>query len=270
LSAFDKRVTDALVNEEVWTAGHPLSYNAEYKFDGLAVSLRYEEGRLVRAVTRGDGYEGEDITSNIRTIAAIPLRLLDNDDYLPQVLEVRGEVLMNRTDFERLNEAQVERGEKPFANPRNAAPGSLRQLDPRITAQRPLRFFAYGWGAIQLAQPEQGAIPFAPEDELQGLPYATQAEMLDWLLALGLPVNAHRQVLTGPQALIDYYQQTAEERAGLPFEIDGLVYKVNQLELQQVLGYVSRAPRYAIAHKFPAQEATTRLLAIEVQVGRTG
>lgn len=252
LSAFDKRVADALVNEGVWTAGQPLSYNAEYKFDGLAVSLRYEHGRLVRAVTRGDGYEGEDITSNIRTIAAIPLRLLDNDDYLPQVLEVRGEVLMNRTDFERLNEAQVERGEKPFANPRNAAAGSLRQLDPRITAQRPLRFFVYGWG------------------EIDSLPYENQSEMLDWLLRLGLPVNAHRRVLTGVQALQEYYQETAEVRADLPFEIDGLVYKVNELELQTVLGYVSRAPRYAVAHKFPAQEATTRLLAIEVQVGRTG
>ena len=271
LLAFDKRIREALVKANAWTAGQPLSYNAEYKFDGLAVSLRYEQGQLVQAVTRGDGYEGEDITSNIRTIAAIPLQLmLDKTPYPPEILEVRGEVLMNRADFEILNQQQIERQEKPFANPRNAAAGSLRQLDPRITAQRPLRFFAYGWGAIQLAQPEQGAIPFAPEDELQGLPYATQAEMLDWLLALGLPVNAHRQVLTGPQALIDYYQQTAEERAGLPFEIDGLVYKVNQLELQQVLGYVSRAPRYAIAHKFPAQEATTRLLAIEVQVGRTG
>ncbi|HLS16761.1 MAG TPA: NAD-dependent DNA ligase LigA [Paenalcaligenes sp.] len=252
LSAFDKRVTDALVKEGVWTAGQPLSYNAEYKFDGLAVSLRYEQGRLVRAVTRGDGYEGEDITSNIRTIEAIPLRLLDNDEYLPEVLEVRGEVLMNRADFERLNEAQVQRGEKPFANPRNAAAGSLRQLDPRITAQRPLRFFVYGWG------------------EIDRLPYDTQSEMLDWLLRLGLPVNAHRQVLTGVQALQDYYQETAAQRATLPFEIDGLVYKVNELELQAVLGYVSRAPRYAVAHKFPAQEATTELLSIEVQVGRTG
>src|SRR5699024_7048216 len=216
--------------EGVWTAGQPLSYNAEYKFDGLAVSLRYERCRVVRAVTRGDGYEGEDITSNIRTIAAIPLRLLDNDDYLPQVLEVRGEVLMNRTDFERLNEAQVERGEKPFANPRNAAAGSLRQLDPRITAQRPLRFFVYGWG------------------EIASLPYENQSEMQDWLLRLQLPAHAHRRVLTRLQALQEYHQETAEVRADPPFDIHGLVYKVHEHEQQPLLGYVSHAPRYAVAH----------------------
>ncbi len=251
LSAFDKRVTEALVKAGRWTAGKPLSYNAEYKFDGLAVSVRYEHGQLVRAVTRGDGYQGEDITANIRTISSIPLRLFPAD-YVPSVLEVRGEVLMNRDDFERLNEAQIQRGEKPFANPRNAAAGSLRRLDPRITAQRPLRFFAYGWG------------------EIERLPYRTQAEMLNWLLSLGLPVNAHRAVLTGVEALQAYYEKAEAQRAELPFEIDGLVYKVNDLELQSVLGYVSRAPRFAVAYKFPAQEATTQLLAIEVQVGRTG
>jgi len=253
LVAFDKRVRDALVNDGLLLAGQAVSYNAEYKFDGLAVSLRYEQGALVHAVTRGDGYEGEDITSNIRTIAAIPLRLYAQDGgWLPEVLEVRGEVLMNRADFERLNAEQVKRQEKPFANPRNAAAGSLRQLDPRITAQRPLRFFAFGWG------------------EIDRLPYTTQAQMLDWLQTLGLPVNAHRRVLTGPNELVAYYDETAAEREQLPFEIDGLVYKVNELEWQEALGYVSRAPRYAIAHKFPAQEATTQLLAIEVQVGRTG
>lgn len=271
LAAFDKRVTDALIKAGLWPAGQPLSYNAEYKFDGLAVSLRYEQGVLVSALTRGDGFEGEDITSNIRTIEAIPLRLMSEGSlFLPEVLEVRGEVFMNRGDFERLNEQQVQRQEKPFANPRNAAAGSLRQLDPRITAQRPLRFYAYGWGEVRLQNAEGQTAAWAEDEEFIGLPYETQAEMLDWLLSLGLPVNAHRKILTGLDQLIEFYQAAAVEREHLPFEIDGLVYKVNRLDLQQALGYVSRAPRYSVAHKFPAQEATTKLLDIEVQVGRTG
>lgn len=271
LTAFDKRVTDALIKAGLWSAATPLSYNAEYKFDGLAVSIRYEQGQLVRALTRGDGYEGEDITSNIRTIEAVPLRLLtDEAHFVPEVLEVRGEVLMNRADFERLNEQQIQRGEKPFANPRNAAAGSLRQLDPRITAQRPLRFFAYGWGEVRLSEGSGQTDAWAEDEEFRGLPYDTQAKMLDWLLSLGLPVNAHRRILTGVDQLMAFYQEAAAQRAHLPFEIDGLVYKVNRLDLQQALGYVSRAPRYSVAHKFPAQEATTTLLDIEVQVGRTG
>jgi len=272
LIAFDKRVVDALVRANEWVAGQPISYNAEYKFDGLAVSLRYEQGRLVRAVTRGDGYEGEDITSNIRTIEAIPLKLFENkNEPLPAVLEVRGEVFMNRDDFERLNEAQIKRAEKPFANPRNAAAGSLRQLDPRITAQRPLRFFAYGWGEVRMVREQSNETEGLDSiNEFAGLPYDTQSEMLQWLLSLGLPVNSHRKVLTGVDELLAFYQEVENSRDSLPFEIDGLVYKVNQLRLQAVLGYVSRAPRYAVAHKFPAQEATTKLLQIEVQVGRTG
>src|SRR5690625_111764 len=271
LTAFDKRVTDALIKAGLWPAGQALSYNAEYKFDGLAVSIRYEEGQLVRAVTRGDGFEGEDITSNIRTIEAVPLRLLTDDClFTPAVLEVRGEVFMNRADFERLNEQQLARQERLFANPRNAAAGSLRQLDPRITAQRPLRFYAYGWGEVRLHNAQGQTAAWAEDEEFVGLPYETQAEMLDWLLSLGLPVNAHRKVLTGVEQLLEFYEAAAVAREGLPFEIDGLVYKVNRLDLQQALGYVSRAPRYAVAHKFPAQEATTQLLDIEVQVGRTG
>lgn len=259
LYAFDKRVGDLLRADGV-LQNQAVSYNAEYKFDGLAVSLRYEHGLLVRGATRGDGVMGEDITSNVRTISSIPLRLQGDPQQWPSVLEVRGEVLMWHSDFERLNQTQTQRGEKAFVNPRNAAAGSLRQLDPRITAQRPLRFFAYGWGEIR----------FGEETSVAAEPFTTQSKMLDWLAQLGFPVDAHRRVLQGAEALFQFYQQTEQVRATLPYEIDGVVYKVNNLAQQDILGYVARAPRFAVAHKFPAQEMTTRLLGIEVQVGRTG
>jgi DNA ligase (NAD+) len=222
---------------------------AEFKFDGLAISLRYEQGQLVQAATRGDGRTGEDVTSNIRTLRSVPLKLRGD---FPAVLEVRGEVLINRQDFERLNQTQQSRGEKIFVNPRNAAAGSLRQLDPRITAKRPLRFFAYGWG------------------ENSAAPLTSHAQMLTWFEHLGLPVNAERKNLKGAKGLLEFYAEIGARRAQLPFDIDGVVYKVNALAAQEVLGYVARAPRFAVAHKFPAQEETTVLLDIEVQVGRTG
>lgn len=268
LRAFDKRITDLLQAEGVVSATQSVAYNAEYKFDGLAVSLRYEHGLLVRASTRGDGYTGEDITSNVRTIKSVPLRLQRTDQPWPEVLEVRGEVLINHADFEALNNAQQSRGERLFANPRNAAAGSLRQLDPRITAQRPLRFYAYGWGEIRFAATEQADLFAAAMPRVE--PYSTQAEMLDWLQQLGFPVDAHRRVISGVEALMQFYEQTAEQRARLDYEIDGVVYKVNRLDYQELLGFVARAPRFAIAHKFPAQEATTQLMDISVQVGRTG
>lgn len=247
--AFDKRVADTLAGAGLADADGQVEYVAELKFDGLAVSIRYENGRYVQAATRGDGQTGEDITANIRTLRSVPLRL--SGDY-PQVLEVRGEVLMNRRDFERLNEAQQQRSEKIFVNPRNAAAGSLRQLDPRITARRPLRFFAYGWG------------------EITDMPRSHHAAMLDWLGELSLPVNTFREVVKGADGLLAFYERTGIARVDLPFDIDGVVYKVNSLAAQDVLGYVARAPRFATAHKFPAQEETTTLLDIEVQVGRTG
>lgn len=258
LYAFDKRIAELLRAEGV-IQNQAIEYNAEYKFDGLAVSLRYENGLLVQGATRGDGLTGEDITSNVRTISSIPLRLQGEAEHWPAVLEVRGEVLMHRADFEALNQAQLRRGEKIFVNPRNAAAGSLRQLDPRITAQRPLRFFAYGWGEIQVT----GA---APHTE----PYPTQSAMLDWLRQLGFAVDTHRRVLQGAAALQQFYNDTEQNRSELPYEIDGVVYKVNVLAQQELLGYVARAPRFAVAHKFPAQEMTTKLLSIDVQVGRTG
>tara|TARA_R110000850_G_scaffold277133_1_gene423329 strand:- start:106425 stop:108467 length:2043 start_codon:yes stop_codon:yes gene_type:complete len=249
IQAFDRRVTDGLLGSGLLKDGEHVAYHAEYKFDGLAVNLRYEAGRLVQAATRGDGQEGEDITSNIRTLRSVPLQLKQG---YPSVLEVRGEVFINIRDFQRLNESQQARGEKVFVNPRNAAAGSLRQLDPRITARRPLRFFAYGWGEI--------------DADLR----ATQAEMLDWFDKLGLPVNRDREVVKGAQGMLDFYGNVGQRRTSLPFDIDGVVYKVNSLEAQEVLGFVARAPRFAIAHKFPAQEETTVLLGIDIQVGRTG
>jgi len=247
--AFDKRVTDTLRAAGMVGQDQAVEYMAECKFDGLAISLRYEKGLLVQAATRGDGRVGEDVTSNIRTLRSVPLKLQGD---VPEVLEVRGEVLMYRSDFDALNEAQQARGEKIFVNPRNAAAGSLRQLDPRITARRPLRFFAYGWGQIQ------------------GAGLQSQAGALEWFESLGLPVNRDRALLRGAEQLLDYYQRMSQRRVALPFDIDGVVYKVNALDAQEVLGYVARAPRYAVAHKFPAQEETTLLMGIEVQVGRTG
>jgi DNA ligase (NAD+) len=244
VAAFDRRVREGLEQEEV-------EYLAEPKFDGLAISLSYEQGKFVRGATRGDGYTGEDVTPNLRTVKSIPLHL--RGDALPALLEVRGEVLMYRRDFEALNERQRAKGEKEFANPRNAAAGSLRQLDSRVTAARPLRFFAYATGVIEGAA-------------LQDSHSAAE----DWLQSLGLPVCPERRVVRAAQGLTGFYEQMGERRAGLPYEIDGVVYKVNSLAAQQRLGFVSRAPRFAIAHKYPAQEANTEVLAIEVQVGRTG
>jgi len=246
--AFDVRVREALARAGVEQAR--VAYACEPKFDGLAVNLRYEQGRIVLAATRGDGMVGEDVTPNVRTIHAVPLRL---KGAAPPVLEVRGEVLMFKRDLQRLNERARAAGEKEFANPRNAAAGSLRQLDPKVTARRRLHFFAYGLGEISGGQ--------EPE---------THWATLDWLEQLGLPVTDLRRVVHGIDELLDYYRAIAATRDQLPYDIDGVVYKVNERRLQDVLGFVSRAPRFAVAHKFPAQEAITRLVDIDVQVGRTG
>jgi DNA ligase (NAD+) len=229
----------------------PVEYDAELKFDGLAISLRYEDGRLAVAATRGDGEVGEDVTRNIHTIRAIPLRLAGKRP--PAVLEVRGEVYMSRKDFTRLNERQEAAGLRTFINPRNTAAGAVRQLDPAMTAQRPLRFFAYGIGEIG-----DWKVP------------ASHSAMLDALEAFGLPVDAHRCVVRGASELIAFYESVTRTRDKLPFDIDGVVYKVNSLALQRELGFVTREPRWAVAHKFPAEEMPTTLLDIAVQVGRTG
>jgi DNA ligase (NAD+) len=251
--AFDKRVADTLRAAGKLSPAEEVSYFCELKLDGLAISLRYEHGLLVQAATRGDGQTGEDVTMNVRTIKAIPLKLKGTEQDIPEVLEVRGEVFMNLADFERLNTAQESRGEKIFVNPRNAAAGSLRQLDSRVTAQRPLSFFAYGWG------------------DLGGFQLPRHSAMLDWMQRLGLPVNEKQHVLArGAEQLLQFYAEIGARRSQLPYDIDGVVYKVDDLNAQRVLGFVARAPRFAIAHKFPAQEATTTLLDIEVQVGRTG
>ncbi|NGT13880.1 NAD-dependent DNA ligase LigA [Achromobacter insolitus] len=269
--AFDRRVTDTLRGAGLLGPAQEADYFCELKLDGLAISLRYENGRLVQAATRGDGQTGEDVTSNIRTIKAIPLQLKGS---FPQVLEVRGEVLMNRADFEKLNQAQAKRDEKVFVNPRNAAAGSLRQLDPRITAKRPLRFFAYGWGEVQgLAGTPGGLFAEASAGAAQAsqLPEKSHGAMLDWLASLGLPVNVkHNHRASGAEGLMAFYAKVGQLRAELPYDIDGVVYKVDSLPAQKVLGFVARAPRFALAHKFAAEEATTTLLDIEVQVGRTG
>jgi len=244
IDTFDRRVRDGLEVRQV-------AYNAELKFDGLAISLRYEAGRLVQAATRGDGYTGEDVTANIRTVRVIPMRLHGDD--VPDVLEVRGEVLMFKSDFAALNERQRAAGQKEFANPRNAAAGSLRQLDARITSARRLRFFAYGVGQLEGFE--------APD---------THSGMLDWFDRLGLPVAKERKVVAGLDGLLAFYRDIGERRAALPYEIDGVVYKVDAIDDQRTLGFVSRAPRFALAHKFPAEEALTTVQAIDVQVGRTG
>ncbi len=271
VTAFDRRVTDTLRGAGLLGPAQQADYFCELKLDGLAISLRYEDGRLVQAATRGDGQTGEDVTSNIRTIKAIPLQL---KGAYPKVLEVRGEVLMNRADFEKLNQAQAKRDEKVFVNPRNAAAGSLRQLDPRITAKRPLRFFAYGWGEVQGLAGSQGGL-FAEASagvaEASQLPEKSHGAMLDWLASLGLPVNVkHNHRASGAEGLMAFYAKVGALRPDLPYDIDGVVYKVDSLPAQKVLGFVARAPRFALAHKFAAEEATTTLLDIEVQVGRTG
>ncbi len=247
---FDRRVREALRASGIDEGG--LRYCAELKFDGLAVSLLYENGRFTRGATRGDGAVGEDVTGNLRVVRAIPLKLSGT---VPPRLEVRGEVLMYRADFDRLNDAQRARGEKAFVNPRNAAAGSLRQLDPGVTARRPLRFFAYGLGEV------------APVDRV--LPPRHSA-LLDWFAALGLPVGARRSVCADADGLLAFYRAVGDARASLPYDIDGVVYKVDQRDWHEAIGYVARAPRFAVAHKFPAEEALTELLGVDVQVGRTG
>lgn len=248
LVAFDKRARDTLGVDSI-------EYAVEPKFDGLAITLTYEHGILTQGATRGDGYIGENVTSNLRTIKSIRKKLpqLSLDSPPPALLEVRGEVLMLKRDFDKLNQAQEAKGDKLFVNPRNAAAGSLRQLDPNITASRPLTFFAYGLGVTE------------------GVPaFASHSAAMDYLDSLKLPVSRQRAVVQGLEGLRSYYVRTGNERAGLPFDIDGVVYKVNNLNQQRELGFVSRAPRWAIAHKFPAQEALTEIVAIDVQVGRTG
>ena len=242
-AAFDRRCREALALEQV-------DYACEPKFDGLAITLRYEKGVFVQGATRGDGFTGEEVTQNLRTVRNIPLRLAGTN--LPEALEVRGEVLMLRADFDKLNERQRVAGEKLFANPRNAAAGSLRQLDPRIAAQRPLRFYAYGVA---------GAVSPTP---------TFHSEMMDRLARWGFTVAAERAVVQGAAGLLGYYEKIGSIRRGLRYDIDGVVYKVNRIADQEKLGFVSRAPRFAIAHKFPAEEAMTLVDAIEVQVGRTG
>jgi DNA ligase (NAD+) len=241
--AFDRRAREGLRKDEI-------EYAAEPKFDGLAISLVYERGRFARGATRGDGQTGEDVTGNLRTVRSVPLRL--RGARTPASIEIRGEVVMYKADFERINARQRERGEKEFVNPRNTAAGALRQLDPRITAERPLRFFAYGVG-----DPEE-------------LPLRRQSEILDWMAEHGLPVTQERATVRGLGGLLRFYADMGRKRESLPYAIDGVVYKVNDLGDQRTLGFVSRAPRFALAHKYPPEEATTEVLDIEVQVGRTG
>jgi DNA ligase (NAD+) len=242
---FDRRCREGLQQAHVVYAG-------ELKFDGLAISLRYENGLLVQAATRGDGSSGEDVTANIKTIRAIPLRL--KGDAVPVVLEVRGEVFMYLADFAKMNQEAARLGEKEFANPRNAAAGSLRQLDSKITAKRPLSFFAYGVG---VCEPQS----WLPE---------SHSVLLDQYVSLGLPVCAERKILSSVEDILNFYQDVGSKRDELPYDIDGVVYKVNSFAEQAQLGFVSRAPRFALAHKYPAQEALTTVLGIDVQVGRTG
>jgi len=228
----------------------PVQFTAEPKIDGLSMSLRYENGRFVQGATRGDGIEGEDVTANLRTIRDIPERL--NGDGFGRVMEVRGEVYMTHADFARLNERQVKEGKDPFANPRNSAAGSVRQLDPAVTAGRPLRFFAYAWG------------------EVEKLPADTQWGIYEAFRNWGLPTNPLMELVGSVAEMIAFHADTEAQRASLGYDIDGVVYKVNRLDLQERLGFVSRSPRWAIAHKFAAERATTVLEGIEIQVGRTG
>ncbi|MDR2017112.1 MAG: NAD-dependent DNA ligase LigA [Burkholderiales bacterium] len=246
---------DARVRRELGLTNNdpPIAYLAELKFDGLAISLRYEMGVFVQGATRGDGENGEDVTQNIRTIRAIPLRLNTRSNPPPRIIEIRGEVYMRRADFEKLNNRQRALGEKTFVNPRNSAAGSLRQLDSNITAKRPLSFFAYGLGeVIDWKLPE------------------THAGVLDAIEHFGLPVDKHRQHVIGSEGLVAFHQKIAALRDTLPFDIDGVVYKVDSLALQQRLGFVTREPRWAVAHKYPAEEQMTVVRDIDIQVGRTG
>ncbi len=242
---FNRRVRELIHSD------HPVEYIAEPKFDGLAVSLRYEKGWLVQAATRGDGTQGENITQNMRAVLK-DMTLLQNDS-VPDELEVRGEVIMLRQDFNDLNEAQKRSGQKPFANPRNAAAGSLRQLDPSITASRPLRMFCYALGEVS-----------------RDRKFKTHGESLEWLQSVGLPVSDQIETVQGFEGCLEYYEKMLANRDDCPFEMDGVVYKVARLDWQAQLGFTAKAPRWAIAYKFPAQEATTQVEAIDIQVGRTG
>jgi DNA ligase (NAD+) len=245
----DEEVADFVARIEKETGDVQPSFSAEPKLDGLAISLRYEGGAFVRGATRGDGATGEDVSANLRTIKSIPLTLRGT---APDVLEVRGEVYMPRAGFETYNARAREQGEKPLANPRNGAAGSLRQLDSRITAQRPLAFYAYALGDVS------GAMP------------STHSEVLAWLRGLGFAVSPLVDVVEGTEGLLAYYRKVGAQRDDLPYDIDGVVYKLDRFDQQRAMGFVSRAPRWAIAHKFPAQEAATTVESIEVNVGRTG
>lgn len=252
LRAFDRSVQSGLglSGGDLFGGGAEVEYSCEPKLDGLAVSLLYENGQLVRGATRGDGATGEDISANVRTIRNVPLKL--QGEGWPQVLEVRGEVFMPKAGFEELNARQAEAGGKTFANPRNAAAGSLRQLDPKITASRPLEFCCYGVGQVS------GELP------------GTQVAMLQQLKAWGIPISRELKLAKGIEACLDYYRDIGQRRMSLAYDIDGVVFKVNTIEDQQQLGFRARTPHWAIAHKFPAQEELTELLDVEFQVGRTG
>ncbi len=249
LQAFYLRLQDRLAAEI--SSAEDIDFTAEPKLDGLAVSLRYENGELIYAATRGDGSTGENVTQNVRTLHSVPLRLLGNA--FPQVLEVRGEVFMPKAGFEALNKIARANGDKEFVNPRNAAAGSLRQLDPGITAKRPLSLYCYSTGIV-----EGGTLA------------DTQYGVLQQLKTFGLPVCAEIKCVTGVAECLAYYQHMAAQRDALPYDIDGIVYKVNKIKLQKKLGFVARAPRWAIAHKFPAQEEVSKILEVDFQVGRTG
>ncbi|RUM91835.1 MAG: DNA ligase [Thiomicrospira sp.] len=246
LKSFLKRIEEKLPDQK------SLTFSAEPKMDGLAINIRYENGQLVQATTRGDGQVGEDVTHNIRPIHSIPLKLFGDD--WPEVVEVRGEVFMSKSAFEQLNEHQQEVGGKIFANPRNAAAGSLRQLDSKVAAKRHLSFFLYGWGELS----EDWRLP------------QYYSEMIGQLVEWGLPANPQTEIVSGLEGMYAYYEKIQAKRSDLPYEIDGIVYKLNDIKLQQQLGFTARAPRWAIARKFPAEEVWTTLVDIEVQVGRTG
>lgn len=244
LEAFNKRINDTLDANDV-------EFNAELKFDGLAVTILYENGIMKYAATRGDGSVGEDVTHNIKTIKTIPLKL--HGENHPRIFEVRGEVLMDKNDFKELNEYQISLGQKTFANPRNAAAGSLRQLDPKITAKRKLKFYAYSLGQVD-----------------QDLELTNHTDILEYIHNAGVPISSYSQRVVGINQMQHFYEDILKKRNSLPFDIDGIVYKVNSIKNQENLGYVSRAPRWAIAYKFPAEEAETVVNDINVQVGRTG
>ena len=244
LKAFNKRINDTLDTQDV-------EFNAELKFDGLAVTIFYEKGIMKYAATRGDGNIGEDVTHNIKTIKTIPLKL--HGESHPQIFEVRGEVLMDKNDFKELNKSQINLSQKTFANPRNAAAGSLRQLDPKITARRKLKFFAYSLGQID-----------------QSIEFKNHTDILNYINNVGIPISSYAEKVKGIEQMQSFYERVLKKRNDLPFDIDGIVYKVNSIKNQENLGYVSKAPRWAIAYKFPAEEAETIVNDINVQVGRTG